>query len=262
MKKRSNIFWIVARIVKHTHEQSPTRFLNLHGNRNSKEYKLLFNYSETKGKENCCSVMYFPCAQQLLAQCSVSASICTCDCAPIWLKPVCLSFPEKLRVIYFCSCKKTSGYTLMYMLFSSKTAVLHQAPACSIQEKEQGTELYIQLNTWVSLSLNTDDHLKWCRPKLWRMSLACQGKWWDVSEIVEVLTLVRTLQYTCLQWSRCNSNCDYPGWPQPKVEQGHHNFPFSMDPVCATKSHMSLCNIVQGWMSFCARIQSTAVQKL
>ena len=33
-----------------------------------------------------------------------------------------------------------------------------------------------------------------------------------------------------------------------KVEQGHQNI---MDPVCATKSHISLCNMIQSCMPLC-----------
>jgi hypothetical protein len=101
MKKRSKIFWIVAKIANHTHEQSPTKFLNLHGNRNSSNYELLFNYSETKGKENCCTVScnFLVHSNFLLSAAlqQVFPLVVVAHCHPFWLKAVYLPFSRKIE---------------------------------------------------------------------------------------------------------------------------------------------------------------------
>jgi hypothetical protein len=101
MKKRSKFFWIVARIVNHTHEQSPTEFLNLHGNRNSKNYELLFNYSETKRKENCrtvsCNFLVHSNFLLSAALQQVFPLVVVAHCHPFWLKAVYLPFSRKIE---------------------------------------------------------------------------------------------------------------------------------------------------------------------
>jgi hypothetical protein len=143
MKKRSKFFWIVARIVNHIHEQNPTKFLNLHGKRNSKIM-------------NCCSTTASQKGRRIVAQCHV-IFLCTAlqqvfplvvvaHCHPFWLKAVYLPFSRKIEHYIHLHCNKTSGYNLMCMLFSPRAAVSSLGTCIIHAEEGTGRRASIRLH--------------------------------------------------------------------------------------------------------------------
>jgi hypothetical protein len=102
-----------SRTAKHAQEQSPAKFLNCHGDRNSKNCELLFNNNKTNGKENKCMVSRtFLCAAISSFNATFSAGISTSIVAHshlVQLEVVCMSFPGRLSVptsVHTTKCQK------------------------------------------------------------------------------------------------------------------------------------------------------------
>lgn len=88
--------------TKHAQEQSHANFLDCHGDRNSKNCELLFNYNKTNGKENKCIVSHtFLCAAISSFNATFSAGISTSVVANthlVQLEVACMTFPGRLSV--------------------------------------------------------------------------------------------------------------------------------------------------------------------
>ena len=108
-----------------------------------------------KGKEICCTVSRTSLLHSnfLLSAAfqQVSPLVIVAHSHPIRLKAVCSSFPEKMSVIYICTCNKTSGYNLMCMLFSPRT-VVSSLGACILHSEEWARQRAIHFS-W-TLALN------------------------------------------------------------------------------------------------------------